>query len=126
MYDTNTGAGYSAGPPMPPPVVRQFYFDGGAGTYVGTALLAGLIILVSLGFAAPFAFVLHQRWRAKHTYINGYRLLFSGTGMGLFGNWVKWWLLILVTLGIYSFWIVPRLIKWTTEHTEFDPRGNAG
>jgi len=102
---------------------RQFYFDGGAGGYLGTALLGGLVTLVTLGFAAPYAIVLHQRWRARHTYVNGHRLLFTGTGMSLFGNWLKWWLLTIVTLGIYSFWVVPRLIKWTTEHTEFDPGG---
>ena len=32
----------------------------------------------------------------------------AGTGMGLFGNWLKWWFLIIITLGIYSFWVVPR------------------
>ena len=124
MHDTNTGSTYPPGSAFAPPVVRQFYFDGGAATYVGTALLAGLITIVSLGFAAPFAVVLRHRWQAKHTYVNGHRLLFNGTGMGLFGNWVKWWLLIIVTIGVYSFWVVPRLVKWTTEHTEFDPRAN--
>ena len=103
--------------------VPAFFFDGGAATYVGTGLLAFLVTVVTLGIALPFAIVLRQRWVAKHTYIEGRRLMFTGSGMGLFGNWVKWWLLTLVTLGVYSFWVIPRLTKWKVEHQAFDPRG---
>ncbi|MGE3327155.1 MAG: DUF898 family protein [Acidimicrobiia bacterium] len=99
---------------------KSFRFDGGAGTYLGTAILAFLITLLTLGIALPFAVVLRQRWRAKHTYINGQRLVFVGTGLSLFGNWLKWLLLIIVTLGVYSFWVVPRITKWIIENTDFD------
>jgi uncharacterized membrane protein YjgN (DUF898 family) len=100
---------------------RAFTFDGGAGTYLGTGILAALVVLISLGFATPFAIVLRQRWRAKHTYIHGQRLVFLGTGMGLFGLWIKWFLLIIVTCGIYGFWVAPRIQKWVVENTDFDP-----
>jgi uncharacterized membrane protein YjgN (DUF898 family) len=97
-----------------------FQFDGGAATYFGTAILATLITLVTLGIALPFALVLRQRWQAKHTTVYGRRLRFTGTGIGLFGQWIKWFFLILITLGIYSFWVVPRLTKWVIEHQEFE------
>jgi uncharacterized membrane protein YjgN (DUF898 family) len=100
---------------------KAFRFDGGAGTYLGTGLLALLVTVVSLGFAFPFAVVLRQRWRAKHTYISGRRLTFVGTGFGLFGNWVKWFLLCIITLGIYGFWVGPRIQQWIVENTDFDP-----
>ena len=100
---------------------KAFRFDGGAGTYLGTGLLALLVTVFSLGFAFPFALVLRQRWRAKHTYVNGRRLIFDGTGLSLFGNWVKWFLLCIVTLGIYGFWVGPRIQKWIVENTDFDP-----
>ncbi len=99
---------------------RAFHFDGGAGTYLGTGILAFLVTVCSLGLALPFELVLRQRWRAKHTYINGHRLMFTGTGIGLFGNWVKWMLLTIITLGIYSFWVGPRIQKWLVENTDFD------
>lgn len=102
--------------------VRPFYFDGGAATFLGTLLLALLVTIASLGIAYPFALVLRQRWKAKHTYVEGRRLMFTGTGLGLFGNWIKWLFFIFVTCGIYSFWVVPRVVKWTVEHQEFDPR----
>jgi uncharacterized membrane protein YjgN (DUF898 family) len=100
---------------------KAFMFDGGAGTYVGTALLGLVVTVVTLGFGIPFAVVLRQRWRTRHTFINGRQLVFLGTGMSLFWNWVKWQLLIVVTVGVYSFWVVPRLTKWVVENTDFAP-----
>lgn len=99
---------------------NAFRFDGGAGTYLGTGLLALLVTVVTVGIAYPFALVLRQRWKAKHTFVNGHRLVFLGTGLGLFGLWIKWLFLMVVTLGIYSFWVVPRVQKWTVENTDFD------
>lgn len=99
----------------------RFHFDGGAATYVGTAVLGALITILTLGICYPFALVLKERWRCKHTYIDGQRLTFTGTGVGLFGTWIKWFFLIVITLGIYSFWVGPRIQKWKTEHTDFDP-----
>ena len=96
-----------------------FTFDGGAATYVGTSILAFLITVVTLGIAYPYALVLMQRWKAKHTFVEGKQLVFTGTGIGLFGNWIKWFLLCVITLGIYSFWVQPRLTKWIVEHTDF-------
>lgn len=101
---------------------KNFVFDGGAGTYLGTSIIAFLVTVLSLGIAYPFALVLRQRWKAKHTYVKGFRLKFTGTGIGLFGQWIKWFLLCIVTLGIYGFWVVPRLNQWIVEHTDFDEK----
>ena len=49
----------------------SFSFDGGAGTYLGTALLGGLITIITLGICYPFSFVLMEQWRAKHSFIEG-------------------------------------------------------
>ena len=100
---------------------KTFVFDGGAATYLGTALLGWLITICTLGLAVPYAIVLRHRWKAKHTYINGHRLVFLGSGTSLFLNWLKWWFLSIVTLGIYLFWVTPRLQKWIVENTDFDP-----
>ena len=100
---------------------KAFAFDGGAGTYLGVSLLAMLIIICSLGIATPFAIVLKQRWRAKHTSVNGRRLVFIGSGIQLFGLWLKWFFFLMITVGIYSFWMVPQVQKWIVENTDFDP-----
>lgn len=99
---------------------KDFTFDGGAGTFLGTQILAFLVTVITLGIAYPFALVLLERWKAKHTIVRGKRLQFTGTGMGLFGNWLKWLFLCIITLGIYSFWVIPRLVKWKVENTEIE------
>ncbi len=98
----------------------RFRFHGGAATYVGTALLGALITICTFGICYPFALVLRERWRAKHSSIDGYPLVFTGSATALFGNWIKWFLLIVVTFGIYLFWVGPRIAEWKWEHTDFD------
>ncbi|GAB3038231.1 DUF898 family protein [Parafrigoribacterium mesophilum] len=100
----------------------RFTFDGGAGTYVGTAILGFIVTVCTLGICYPFALVLMQRWRCKHTAIDGQRLVFTGSAVGLFGHWIKWLLLTVITVGIYAFWVQPRMQKWITENTEFADR----
>jgi uncharacterized membrane protein YjgN (DUF898 family) len=97
----------------------RFRFDGGAATYVGTAILALLITVVTLGICYPFAVVLGERWRAKHSYIDGQQLVFTGSAWSLFGNWLKWFGLTIITLGVYLFWVIPRLQRWKWEHRDF-------
>jgi uncharacterized membrane protein YjgN (DUF898 family) len=99
----------------------RFTFDGGAATYVGTAILGFLITALTLGICYPFAVVLGERWRAKHSYIDGRQLVFTGSALGLFGNWLKWLLLTIVTFGVYMFWLVPRVLQWKWEHTDLLP-----
>jgi len=90
----------------------RFQFDGGAGTYLGTGILAALITIITAGICYPFAMVLLERWRCKHSYIDGQRLVFTGTGIGLFGLWIKWFLLIIITTvvtGVMSWSILGRI-----------------
>jgi uncharacterized membrane protein YjgN (DUF898 family) len=99
----------------------RFYFDGGALSYLRTGLLAAIITICTFGLGFPFALVLMERWRVSHTYIDGQRLIFTGTGLGLFGLLVRSFLLVMFTFGLYSFWVAPRIQAWRVEHTGFDP-----
>lgn len=98
---------------------KKFTFDGGAGTYLGTVILASAITIFTFGIFYPYALVLMQRWKAKHTYLDGVGLEFRGTAVGLFGHWIKWFLLCVITLGIYGLWVAPKLQKWIVENTGF-------
>lgn len=98
---------------------KNFEFRGGAGTFFLTSLLALLITVISFGILYPFALVMMQRWKAENTYVNGAQLRFNGSAIGLIGQWVKWFLLCLITFGIYSFWVYPRLNRWIVENTDF-------
>lgn len=112
---------YAASPPAVPAraLSRQFAFDGGAATYFGTALLAAVVTILTLGICYPYALVLRERWRAKHSFIEGRQLVFLGTASGLFGLWLGWLLLIIITVGIYSFWVGPRIYRWKWENTSW-------
>ena len=45
----------------------------------------------------------------------------QGSATGLFGTWLKWLGLSIITLGIYLFWVGPRIARWKWENTDFDP-----
>ncbi|MDO5730656.1 DUF898 family protein [Corynebacterium sphenisci] len=117
-----------SGPVMPPPVpgAPMYRFTGGAGGWLVNAVAGVLITTLTLGLGAPWATVLLEGWKARNTYLFGHRLRFTGTGMGLFGQWVKWWLLIIVTLGVYGFWVAPRYTAWIVEHRAYDDPRLAG
>lgn len=83
-------------------------------------LVSSFIIAISLGILTPFAIVIKQQFVASNTYIEGKRLKFIGTGMGLFGQWIKWLLLTIVTLGIYGFWVNLKMRQWVVRNTVFD------
>jgi uncharacterized membrane protein YjgN (DUF898 family) len=59
------------------------------------------------------------RWKVEHTVVEGQRLRFEGTAVSLFGQWVKWFILSIITLGIYSFWVKIKLEQWKTKNTFF-------
>ncbi|MEC5179480.1 DUF898 family protein [Arthrobacter sp. CG_A4] len=107
-----TGAGAVTG-------VQIYQFRGGAASWFGTQILGVLITICTIGICYPFALVLVERWRAKNTYLHGRQLMFVGTGWGIFGLWIKWALLSIITLGIYTFWVYPRLMQWKVEKTVF-------
>ena len=54
---------------------EQFTFDGGAATYIGTAILGWIITVVTFGIGYPWSLCMFHKWRSKHTMINGRRLI---------------------------------------------------
>lgn len=55
--------------------------------------------------------------RIKDLFVSLTLRSFDGTAMQLFGHWIKWLLLTIITLGIYGFWLNIRLQQWITKHT---------
>lgn len=98
----------------------ESYFDGGLAQLLGWRILGGLLTLITIGIAFPWAKCMICRWETKHTVIEGKRLVFDGTGGQLFGHYIKWVLLTIITIGIYSFWLSIKLKKWVAKHTFFE------
>jgi uncharacterized membrane protein YjgN (DUF898 family) len=84
---------------------------------IGIGILQALIIIFTLGIGTPWAVCLAESWRVKHTIIDGRQLVFDGTGGQLFGNFIKWFLLTIITFGIYGFWLSIKMQQWVTKHT---------
>jgi len=95
------------------------YFDGRLIQFVGWGLLGIIVIPFSLGFAFPWWLCKIYGWKVKHTIVEGKRLRFAGTGMSLFGHWILWSFLTIITLGIYGWWLVVSVNKWLAKNTTF-------
>ncbi|WP_125703978.1 YjgN family protein [Lacticaseibacillus daqingensis] len=98
---------------------RSSFFDGGLLAYIGWVLLGGLITAFTLGICYPWALCLLYGWKINHTVIDGHRMHFSGSAVGLFGNWLKWLFFTIITLGIYGFWVSIKLENWKAKNTSF-------
>ena len=104
--------------PAPAPVSVS-KFDGGLLGLIGIIILASFLSLITLGIGIPWGVCIRERWIASHTVIDGKRLTFDGKGGQLFGNYIKWFLLTLITIGIYSLWLWIKMKQWTVKHTHF-------
>ena len=89
-----------------------------------------LVLYVLYGVGGVFALlgVLHGlaamstvslRWTVRHTEINGRRLKFDGKARQLMGNYIKWFFLTIITIGIYSLWLGIKQKQWEVKHTVF-------
>ncbi len=101
-------------------------FTGGLIGLLGTNILVFALFVFTLGLGLPWCVCIKQSWLTRHTVIDGRRLAFDGTGIQLIGNWIKWWLLCFLTLGIYGFWMTIKVRQWTVKHTHFIDVANDG
>ena len=92
-------------------------FNGGLLGMIGIGILQSLLIICTLTLGLPAAICMKERWYAKHTKIDGKQLYFDGKGIQLFGNYIKWALLTVITFGIYSFWLGIKMKAWVVSHT---------
>lgn len=100
--------------------MKTFEFKGGAGrNFIFVGIAATLLLLFTFGLAYPWAVTMFYKWKASHTYIDGRQLKFVGSGGELIGMWIWWFILTVVTLGLYSLVWYPRFVKWVTERTVF-------
>lgn len=112
-------------------VAKHTHVDGGfrplGGTFDGNAILWLLIRLgcfildvCTLFIAKPFTICWKEKWFASHCIYDGKRTSFDGKGVQLMGKWMLWWLLTIVTFGIYSVWVGINVKKWIVSKTHFE------
>ncbi len=93
-------------------------FEGTAGGY----FLVFLVILVASYipfFGWAFAFNFMASWMTDNTKVNGKTVAYTaGYGETLGFIFVNF-LLLLVTLGIYTFWFVPKVYRYIMDHISY-------
>lgn len=104
---------------LPPVTGGESTFDAHLIQLIGHNILIVLWVVCTFSIAFPWAYASHQRWLAKHTVIEGNRLVFDGGGGQLIGNWIKWVFFTIITFGIYSLWVPLKLKNWQVKHLHF-------
>ena len=94
-------------------------FDGGVFELIGINIFGTLLTMITLGICLPVYLCWLYKWEINHTIIEGRRLKFSGRAIGLFGTWLKCWILSIITLGIYGLWVPITLNKWKVKNISF-------
>ncbi len=101
------------------------YFDGGTAKLALLNLLVFFSSVLTLGIAYPFAISLLMRWEAKHTVINGKRLIFLGSAGQFFKKYILWLFLTVITFGVSSIWLGLSIEKWKVQNTKFENEHDA-
>ena len=95
-------------------------FTGSVFGYFGYSILTALLGCITLGIMVPWCVCWQMGWETENTIINGKRLSFDGSGGELFGKYIIWFLLSIVTIGIYAWTIPGQMRKFQVEHTHFE------
>lgn len=98
---------------------KKSRFTSGAFGLFFIRLLVTLVSTITLGLAYPSMVCFYYKWVAANTEINGRKTYFDGNGLQLFGKYVLWVFLTVITLGIYSFWLVVKMKQWIVSHTHY-------
>ncbi|MBD5583911.1 MAG: DUF898 domain-containing protein [Clostridia bacterium] len=94
------------------------FFTGGTFLYFLFGFLKLLATVFTLGLAYPYLQCKFIEWEVTHTWINGRQLIFTGKYKELYGKYIIWLLLSVVTFGLY--YIIKmrlNLIEWETKYT---------
>jgi hypothetical protein len=104
---------------MQPNAVKPLHFHAGAGSVFVQLLVSELIWFVPIvGFAWSFNY--SAAWAAKNTTIDGRKLVYKA---GLGETWKFLFvqiLLLIITLGIYTFWYLPKVYNYVYDHMSYD------
>ena len=96
------------------------YFDKKVSEYILLHIKMLLLGIVTLGLAYPWIICIKQKATCKHTVICGKRLKFIGDPKELINHWILWWILIVITFGLYSLVVKIRFERWITANTIFE------
>ncbi len=92
------------------------YFDGGILGFIGTNILASLVVAVPL-VGIAWSNIIKLRWERKHTVVDSRRLSFVGTVGNFFVKYLLWGILTTVTFGIFGLFVPVKKLRLEAENT---------
>ena len=95
----------------------ESYFDGNTIQLIGVNILCNILTAISLGLLFPFTVCYKRKWICKHTVINRKKIVFRGKATSLWGKYILWVFLTIITFGIYGLWLPIKMLKWQTKNT---------
>lgn len=98
----------------------QSYYDKTEWQHLWLLIRYEAIIIFTLGLGYPWAVVLKYKSLYHHKVICGKRLKFIGDPIEFMNHWIWWWLLSVVTVGLYGVIANLRLEEWITANTIFE------
>ena len=97
-------------------------YTGGMMETMAMEIVVPVLAALSLGIAIPWLECWERSWYGERTHISGQKLCFKGRGEDLFEKWIIWWLLGLVTFGIYTLLCTPiQLERWMVQRLSTGP-----
>lgn len=96
------------------------YFDNSVKNTIIHHLKSIFLGVITLGFAYPWILCMKYESKCKHTVVCGKRLKFIGDPKELLKHWFFWWILTIVTFGIYGLIVNVRFEQWVAANTIFE------
>ena len=103
-----------------------FHYRGHGLEILGLVIIGAILCFFTLGLYLPWYVNNLIRYVAEHaepSQASGgsfSKIHYSGTGAGLFGRFVVWWLLTVVTLGLYSPWAFSSFYGYIVDNLRID------
>jgi hypothetical protein len=95
---------------------RTCRFDGDGFGFIGTAIGAAALTLLTCGFGSAWGYAMKVRWGWSHTLIGGERVRFEGRVGDFLVRAIVGHFLSMLTCGIYLPWHIVNLQRWRIEN----------
>ena len=97
-------------------------YEGAGVDILGRIILGGILTFLTFGIYAPWAinglvkYVCGKVRAANSSSGRDVSVDYTGTGVDLFGRFILWYILLLITLGLYGPWMANGFYRYVVEN----------
>ena len=97
-------------------------YSGSGLDILGRVILGTILLLITLGIYTPWFVTGLIRYICEHVRVENMSpdtmvsVDFNGSGVDLFGRFILWWILLYVTLGVYTPWMMNGFYRYIVEN----------